>query len=229
VIGRNIDTGGNIALAVTEAGAQYAPAGSFQHGKVDGRIAQHYLCRLRSGHITLDRDSAIDLNTAGRGHSDYMTTGFHNVGEHPRGGGFAVSTGHRGNRYTARGTRWVEHVEYLAGDIARFALTWRYVHAEARPRIYLDDGAADVFIRMGNIVGEEVDPAYIETNRTHRTYRHFAIVRVHHVGQINSGTASREISSSTKEKLLILFQYGPFIIAGICHQAVRLRVDFEAG
>ena len=149
--------------------------------------------------------------------------------EHSCRRGLAISASHRGNRYATRRTWWVKHIEHLACDIARLALTRRHVHAEARARIDFDDGAADVFIRVCNIIGEKVHPANIETYRTHRTNCHFAVVRVHHVGQIDGSSPGRQVSGSAEEELLIFFQHRFFIIAGICHQAFRLRIDFEAG
>ena len=182
MVSRDVDTGGNITLAVTEASSQDTAARSFQYSKVDGRIAQHNLRRLWPGHISLHRHPAIHLNTAGRGHADHMAAGLHDMCEHTCGGGFTIGAGNRSDRNTPRRTRGIEHIEYLTSDIARLALARRHVHAETRTGIDFDNGTANVFIGMRNIIGKKVHPANIETDRTHRANRHFAIVRMHYIG-----------------------------------------------
>ena len=39
VVGADVDTGANIALTVSEPGAQNAAARGFEHGEIDGRVA----------------------------------------------------------------------------------------------------------------------------------------------------------------------------------------------
>lgn len=87
-----------------QTGAQDTTTCALQYSEVDGRIAQYDLCRLRTRHIALHCHFTVDKNTARRGHTDNMAAGFHNVGEHAGGGGFAVGACDRRHGYTARYT-----------------------------------------------------------------------------------------------------------------------------
>ncbi len=183
---------------------------------------------MRAGHVALDGDPTVHLDTPGGRHADDVAAGFHDMREHARGRGLTVGAGDRGHRDATRRARRVEHVEHLAGNVARLAFARRNVHTKAGAGVDLDYGAADVLVGHGDIVGDEIDATDVETDRAYRAHRHFTIVRVHHVGQIDRGAAGRQVGGGSQEKDLVFFQYGVFIVAGIFHQTLRLFVEFDA-
>jgi hypothetical protein len=70
VVGGDVQHRADIATLVPHATPQQPTARGFQHGGVNGWIAQHHLGRSRPGQIALHAEITIDIDPVGRRHPD---------------------------------------------------------------------------------------------------------------------------------------------------------------
>ena len=92
-----------------------------------------------------------------------------------------------------RCARREKHVDDRAGDVARLAFARCDVHAKPGTGIDLADSAAGVAIGVGNVRGQKIDAADIETDRGNGALGHLPVVRMHDVGDVDRSAAGREI------------------------------------
>ena len=59
------------------------------------------------------------------------------------------------------------------------------MHAEARRGVDLDNGAADILVGLRNVGGQEIDAADVQADRLNGANRHFAVIRMNHVGHVD--------------------------------------------
>src|SRR6202012_4118423 len=69
-----------IAKTKTQARAEDTPAGSFQHGKVNGWVAQDKFPAYRAGGIAFEHHVVLDIDTSGCGKSYAVSIVFYNMG-----------------------------------------------------------------------------------------------------------------------------------------------------
>ncbi len=82
MVGGDVEAGSDVAAAITEATAQQAAACRFHDSGVDGRVTQHHLRRLRSGHVAGYGQLAVDVDAVGRGQPDRLARHLQDVREH---------------------------------------------------------------------------------------------------------------------------------------------------
>ena len=72
------------------------------------------------------------------------------------------------------------------------------MHAEARRRVHLDNGAADVLVGLGDVVDQEIDPAHVQPDGHHGAFGHVLVVGMHDVGHVNRRAAGRQVGGGAQ-------------------------------
>ncbi len=59
------------------------------------------------------------------------------------------------------------------------------MHPKAWRRVHFDNRTADVLVRLGDILDEEIDAAHIQSHGHDRALGHVAIVGVDHIREVD--------------------------------------------
>ena len=162
------------------------------------------MCRQGAGHVSFYGKAAVYVDAISGGHAHGVACGFKNMRQHSGCRGFAIGAGDAGDGNAAGRTRREQHFHHFAGNVPRFTLRRRNVHAETGRGIYFYDRAANFLIGLGNVRGEEIHAPDVQSNRLNRPHGHFTIIRVHDIGQIDGRTAGGKIGGGTHVKNLTL-------------------------
>ena len=81
------------------------------------------------------------------------------------------------------------------------------MHTETRCGIDLDNRTTDFLVGFGNILGQKIDAADIQSHCAYGPLGHFAIIRMNLVGQIDGCTTGRQIGGVTQIESLTIRQY----------------------
>ena len=145
VIRSHVETGGNIAATVAQAGSQQAATRSLHHRHVNGWVTQYNVRRSGACHVALDGKTTVNVHPVSGSHANRMSRCFQDVGQHSGCGCLAIGPGDAGDRNTPGTTRWKQHIHDLAGNVTGFAFGWSHVHAKAWSGVNFDNGAPDLF------------------------------------------------------------------------------------
>ena len=228
VIGRHVQARRDIALLETETAAQHAAARGLHHRCIDGGIAQDHLCGYGPCHIARHGELAVDVDTVGRGQPDRETGHLQYVREHARRGRLPVGAGDGRDRDTARRIGREQHVDDGACHVARRSLAWRNVHAETRARVDFADAAAGLAVGLADVLGQEIHAADVEIDSLDGADGHLAVVRVNHVGDVDRGTAGRQVCRRPQVHDFVFLRHGRPVVAGLGQQPLRLVIELEA-
>ena len=69
------------------------------------------------------------------------------------------------------------------------SLGWVGVHSEPRRGVDLANASTYVFERLGDVLGEEVDAGYVQTDGLGGPFGHVFVVGMHNVGDVQSSAA----------------------------------------
>ena len=83
MIGADIETGRNIALADSHAPAQQTATGRLQNRGVDCRVPQNHLGGHGAGHIAVDGQGPVNIDTVGTREANGIPGQLHDVRQHP--------------------------------------------------------------------------------------------------------------------------------------------------
>ena len=142
VVAGDVGHDGHVVAVVAEPLAQDPAARDLEHGRVDSRVLEDHLGRLRPGHVALLDEPAVDDDAVGRGHPDPPAHQLQDVGDHPDGRRLPVRAGHGDDRDPRAGARREQRIDDRPGDVLRLALGRVGVHPEAGRGVDLDDRAA---------------------------------------------------------------------------------------
>ena len=198
VVGAHVEHRADIHVAHRHAGAQQAAARGLQHGDIHHRVAEHDARSGGAGHVADHGALAIDVDTIGGGEADALARELVDVRQHARRGGLAVGAGDGRDGNRDRGACGEEHVDRLAGHVARAPVAWRHVHSEAGRRVDLADRAADLLVALRDVRGEEVHATDVEPDRGDGAHRHLGVVGVHQIGHVARGAAGAEVGGEAQ-------------------------------
>ncbi len=219
----------DVAVAVAETGADDTAAGGLQHRHVHGRVAQHHRGRGRAGHVALHGDVAVHIDRVGRGLPDGEASHLEDMRQHPRRGGLAVGPGQRRDRDPAGRAFREQHVHDRAAHVAALAFGRRDVHPHAGAGVDLADRAAGLAEALGDVGGQEVDPADVETDGTDRPFGHQPVVGMDLVGHVDRGAAGGQVRGLAQEHDLARGRDGLVGISLLGQHPVGGLVQFQPG
>ncbi len=101
------------------------------------------------------------------------------------------------------------------------------MHTKSRSRIDFANATPGFPIRLGNVFGQEVNAADIQTDRLDRALGHRPIVGMDHIRHIDRRTASRQVCRRTKKNDFALFWHGIAIVAEPRQQPVCLVIELQ--
>ena len=193
VVGGDVQDDGDVVALVAQALAQQATAGDLEDGEVDTRVLQHHPGALGARRVSPDDQALVDDDAVGRGHPDLAAQAFEDVRHHPRRRRLAVGAGDRDDRDAGRGTGREQQVDDGLRDVLRLTDRRVRVHPEARGGVDLDDAAADLADRVGDVDGHEVDAGDVEADNAGRLLGDLDVVRVGFEGPVDRDTAGRHV------------------------------------
>ncbi len=161
----------HVSQVVTQPGPQDTTPGSLQHRHFHRRVTQHGPGAVGAGGVSLADTAGVDVDPPGSGHPNGFPLLLEDVPEETHGGGLAVGPGYRDYRNTCRtpGRKQIVHqgLPNRTGD----APARVQVHPEAWSGVDLDDPAAGLPDRGGNIRCDQVDPGHVQTQQQSGLYR----------------------------------------------------------
>ncbi len=162
MVARHVQHDPHVVPPVAESLAEDAPARDLEDGHVDPRVLQDHLCRLRPRGVDALDEALVDVDPIRRGHPDLAAQPSEDVGDHPGRGGLPVRAGHGDDRDPRRGALREQLIDHGLRDVLRLPLRRIRVHPEPRRGVHLDDRAAGLPHRKGDVRREEVDPGDVE-------------------------------------------------------------------
>ena len=184
--------------------------------------------RCRPGHVTRNRELAVNIDAVGRCHADCKTGHFQDVREHARCCRLAVCPGYCGNRHSFWRLRREQHVDNRTRHISGRAFARRDMHAETRACVNFANRPTRFAVRQRDIVGQKVHAANVETDGPDRPNGHFSIVRMDDVGNVLRRATRGQVSRRSQVDDLTHLKHGIFVIAAFHQQPFRLVIELEA-
>ena len=194
MVGGDVGDDGDVVAVVAQALAQDAAARDLEHRGVHGRVLEDHLRRLRARHVAALDQPPVDDDAVRRGHADAPAHQLEDVRDHPDGGRLAVGAGHRDDRDAGRRAGREQQVDDRLGDVLRLALGRVGVHPEAGRRVDLDDAAAGLAHRLGDVGADEVDAGDVEADDARRRLRDLDVVGVGLDRPVDGRAAGRHVA-----------------------------------
>ena len=190
------DVGDHGYRAAVEAQAftQHAAPGDFKHRRVHVRVHQHIARAFRAAAVAAVGLPTVDVDTVGVGHANAPAVGRQQVGNQPRGGGFAVGAGHGDHRNAAVVTRGKQLVDHGHTHRPALAVGRCQVHAQARCSVDLHHAAVLGFQRLQHAFADHVHPADVQAHHLGGGHGAGGQRRVHVVGHVGGGAAGAQVS-----------------------------------
>ena len=96
------------------------------------------------------------------------------------------------------------------------------------PALISQDGAASLAEALGNVRGQKIDTANIETDRLYRAFSHQPVVGVDDVGHIDCRAACREVCRFAEKNFLAFRRHRVVAVALRVEHTVRSCIEFKS-
>ena len=194
VVAGDVRDDGDVVAVVAEALPEDAAAGDLEHRRVDLRVLEDHLGRLRARHVALLRQPAVDDDAVGRGHPDPPAHELQDVGDHPDGRRLPVRAGHRDDRDPRRAAGREEAVDHRLCHVLRLAFGRMGVHPEPGRGVDLDDRPAGLADGGRDVGADEVDAGDVEADDLGRRLGDLDVVGVGLDRPVDRRAAGRHVA-----------------------------------
>ncbi len=194
MVGGHVGHDRDVVAVVAEAFAQDAAARHLEHGTVDDRVLQHHLRGLRAGHVALPDHPPVDDDAVRGGHANSAAHQLEDVGDHPDGRRLPVRAGDGHDRDARVRAAREQQVDHGLCHVLRLTLGRVGVHPEAGRGVHLDDRAALLANRHGDVRDDEVDAGDVQANHPGGRLRDLGVLGMSFERAVDRGPARRHVA-----------------------------------